>query len=824
MEVFRLFGSIGVDTRDAQEALDDVRRSGQRAGDDIQNNTGRKFSQFGKSSAVIFGAIAGAAQAAFQKIISVVSSTVSSAIKRVDTLNNSTRVFRNMGFGADEITRAMKALDKSISGLPTPLDAAVKGVQVLAATSGDLEGAQKVYKALNDGILAFGGTAEQVDGAILQLSQRPLDGPLDAETWNSLMENGLTPVLAAIAKESGMSMGKLKEAFGEGKLTVADFNDMLVKMDQEGGGGMASLEKQARDATSGISTGWSNMQTAITRGVAKIIEAIGSDNISSAISAIGKAFEGALTFISQTIDYVQEHKDVFSTMAAGIMGVVGAIAVFRAVNMAKDVMGVVSAFRTGKDAVASYQASTKAATAVQAALNAVMNANPISIIILAIAALVAALIWFFTQTETGRQIFSDFMSFLSSAWQALSSTLSGVWDAITAAVNGAISWIANFIGQSVAAIQATWNTVWGGISAFFSAVWNGMLATLQFIWNALLAFLTIAVGIPLAIINTLLLQPLLALWNIVWNAISSAFTAVWNFMVAFLTPVVDFIKNAISAALYFLSSVWSAVWNTIKTVFTTVWNAIKAFLTPIINGIKNTITTVFNAIKTTISNVFNAIKTTISTVWDTIKSIVSTAINNLKTNISNIFNAIKSTAVSIWNGIKSAIEGPINKAKDIVKKAIDAIKKFFSFRISWPKIPLPHFSIKPSGWQIGDLLKGKIPSLGVDFYAKGGILTAPTIFGLNGNRAMVGGEAGREAVLPLDRENLGMIGDGIAETMDKNDTAIMAALLEEVKLLRKENRELKVILDSGELVGAVRKKIDKALQKDATLRERGLTV
>lgn len=93
---------------------------------------------------------------------------------------------------------------------------------------------------------------------------------------------------------------------------------------------------------------------------------------------------------------------------------------------------------------------------------------------------------------------------------------------------------------------------------------------------------------------------------------------------------------------------------------------------------------------------------------------------------------------------------PVNTAKNAINSAINAIKGFFNFSISWPHIPLPHFSISPAGWQIGDLLKGSIPSLGISWYAKGGVMTSPTIFGYSGNNLLAGGEAGPEAIAPVD--------------------------------------------------------------------------
>ena len=113
--------------------------------------------------------------------------------------------------------------------------------------------------------------------------------------------------------------------------------------------------------------------------------------------------------------------------------------------------------------------------------------------------------------------------------------------------------------------------------------------------------------------------------------------------------------------------------------------------------------------------------------------------DKIKAGASALLDAIKNT----FGKIKSAITAPIKAAVDFVKKMIDKIKSFFSFKVSLPKIKLPHFSIKPKGWKLGDLLKGSIPSLGIDWYANGGIFNSPSVIGV--------GEAGAEAVIPIDR-------------------------------------------------------------------------
>ena len=82
------------------------------------------------------------------------------------------------------------------------------------------------------------------------------------------------------------------------------------------------------------------------------------------------------------------------------------------------------------------------------------------------------------------------------------------------------------------------------------------------------------------------------------------------------------------------------------------------------------------------------------------------------------------------NGIKERFMAPITALKEKIKSIVDKIKGFFSFKISKPNIPMPHFRITPAGWKLGDLLKGTIPSLGISWYDKGGIFTKPNVIGV----------------------------------------------------------------------------------------------
>ncbi len=238
-----------------------------------------------------------------------------------------------------------------------------------------------------------------------------------------------------------------------------------------------------------------------------------------------------------------------------------------------------------------------------------------------------------------------------------------------------------------------------------------------------------------------------------------------------------------------------AVWNAINW-----WNLGKGLISGIAKGISgmggslvNTAKNLFNSLKNNVSNIFNNIKNVIQSPIFSAKTKVLAIIGELQNGVRVGFNFIKSHASSVWNGIKSAIMSPMSAAANFVKAIISKIKGFFNFKISWPHIPLPHFNIKPNGWNVGDLLKGKIPSLGVKWYAQAMdnpmILDAPTIFGMSNGQMLGAGEAGAEVVAGRDTL-MKMINQASNNRADE----ILEALHRIIALLSDEDRMHDIIV------------------------------
>ena len=124
--------------------------------------------------------------------------------------------------------------------------------------------------------------------------------------------------------------------------------------------------------------------------------------------------------------------------------------------------------------------------------------------------------------------------------------------------------------------------------------------------------------------------------------------------------------------------------------------------------------------------------------WQTWKEIWSTG-----------FDVIDKLTGGKLTGVKNKFWNKFEEIKNVVKNALDAVKRFAG---EWPtpKIKIPHFQISPPGWSIGDLVKGSIPRLSVNWHAKGAILNRPTVINRSGNTIDVAGEAGPEAVTPIE--------------------------------------------------------------------------
>lgn len=355
----------------------------------------------------------------------------------------------------------------------------------------------------------------------------------------------------------------------------------------------------------------------------------------------------------------------------------------------------------------------------------------------AIALIIAIVMNWGKIVEWLKGVWGGLSTWFSNLWQGIKDTISNVWQGISDFFVGMWQGIVNTAAAIFTPIIQVFQVIFMTIQAVIEGIWLVITSILKAAWDIIVA------------LASFIFTPIIELFAGIWNAISGVITTVWNFIAGFLGGIWNAISGVAMTVFSAIAGFFSGIWNAISGVITSVWSGIVGFLSGIWNTISGVATGVFSAIASFLSGIWNGISSVISSVWGAITGTISSVINGISNIISNVFNAIKGTAVSIWNGIKNAIVSPIEEAKNTISNIIDAIKGFFSgLSFKLPKFdmpPMPHFSIQGKF----SLSPPSVPSLGVDWYAKGGILTKPTIFGMNGNTPMGGGEAGKEAVAPL---------------------------------------------------------------------------
>ena len=445
-----------------------------------------------------------------------------------------------------------------------------------------------------------------------------------------------------------------------------------------------------------------NLQASAETAIMKIIDSFGKKQLTDSINKLGDVTVKALNQVKKVIDFVKSNGGAFKALSVGILATVAAFKAMQAIN------AIVKTMQT-------FNSLTKIGTGIQAAFNAVMGMNPYVIIAAAIAGLVAGLVYFFTQTKTGQKIVQDVTKSIQTAWQNVKNFLTPIFQSIGDAAKN---------------------------------VWNGMVNTLTPIIDTIkrvfqLGFMTVVSIIQgIWLIITTIFQTSFNIWNAIFTNIGNAFKAIWTGIQGFIQPILATIVNVVSTG-------FNAIVTTVSTV-----------LAPIVSFVGN----VWNSVKSVTSSVLNAVKSVVSNIWNGIKSTITNVVNAVKSVVSSGWNAVKSVTSSVWGGIKSAMVKPVEAAKNTISGIVSEIKGFFSnMHLSIPKISLPampHFSIS-GGF---DLKKMTVPHLNVKWYAKGAVFKKPTLF--NGPTGVSGaGEAGPEAMLPLNKSTLSMIGDQISKNM-----------------------------------------------------------
>lgn len=409
------------------------------------------------------------------------------------------------------------------------------------------------------------------------------------------------------------------------------------------------------------------------------------------VNLIGIAFESISGFIrdaseslSKFTSWLKDSPLALDALKSAVVGITSAWAGYKAVlAVIKGIETIRNAtlaitnglmlaqfVRTGAltAAEAANAAATMGASGAFGIFNAVLSANPIGLIVTAVAALTAALVWFFTQTETGQQIWSSFVEWIKQAWIGIADFFVNLWSSIS---EGAILLWEGVVAAWTAYIESL-KAMWTAVVTFFSDLWVSIQEAASTAWTL----------ITTAIMTVV--QPFIDGFMNIWNNISNGLTLIWEGIKMIFQGVWEVIKSIFLGAILIiidlvtgnfnqLGADLSLIWEGIKNGISLIWEGIKTYFSGVVDAIVGYGIAVFENFSATLSTIWEFIKSAASVAWEWIKSTVSSLITGLVEGAQNIWNSFTSFLSSLWEGIKSTASSAWETLKSSVLSIINSL-------------------------------------------------------------------------------------------------------------------------------------------------------
>ena len=662
IEMARNGASIG----DIKKQFPAIAQAATAAGADIKVTAGvvqESMNIWGKSldspqqAAAILVQTANASNASIedmQQALATIGGPAGQAGMSMQVTSEAIGLLTNKGFSA---AQASMDLGHAITQMMAPSAVAKKAMNDLGISFTDAQGKMKKFPD------------------ILRELNQALDGLNPAEKAQKLKAmfgasgaQAILPLLDSVknktndTKVSWDAYAKAQEkAAGSTKKSTQSLKDQANEMQKNVGSSIEQLGGNWESLRNKSMKSFQGVNGSLIQNANQIMQWATTSN--SGIAQFTRGFIGLSPSIGAATTsvglFLRNAKTIAGTLSGGITGIS---------NFIKVGVGIVQVASGAKTATAAFGAlaeSSKLAAVAQWAFNSAILANPITWIVVGIAAVVAALALFFTKTKTGQQMWASFVNWLKDAWQSLVQVAQTVWNAIVQAFTSYVSFV---------------KSVWSGIGSFFTGLWQGIVKAAQVIWNGLVFIfrtvysLSMAVWRPIIAFFRNLWTGIIAVAKVLWNGLVIIFRTVYSLSMAVWRPIVSFFKN---------------LWQKLLIVTRVVWNAIRLYISTIFKNIQTVIKTGMDIIKTVVSAGWKILSTITSAAWKTIHTVIRTYLSAISGLIkagmdlihgdwSGAWNAIKGVAQTVWNGIKSVVQVGINAVQSIVRTAMNAVKVVFS--------------------------------------------------------------------------------------------------------------------------------------------------
>lgn len=465
------------------------------------------------------------------------------------------------------------------------------------------------------------------------------------DAWDSFNEtlslallptlDALTPIISGLIDQ----MADWGESAGKAVSNVVKYFQDLFKKMQESGTTLAFLE--AWDSIKSIF----GSLTSVIGNVINSLLGINEETVKNktSIDSVAKSiavFAGKLSEVAKNIaDFlkkISESETAMNVLKGTLVVITSAFAAFK---VAKGILGIINAFKT-------IGTVAKLAMGPVKALFGLIIANPFVAIVVAIAAVVAGLVYFFTQTETGKEVWQSFVDFLSQSIEAIKQFFAGLG-----------TWFSELWTSIVEGTKSIWN----GITEFFSGLWNGIVTIVTTVFTTIASAVT---GAYNWFITTF--QPLISFYQSIFNLIGSIINLAFQAILAIIRGAYQLVVNAWQG----LSAWFGGIFNAVKSVVSTVFSAIGSFA----SSAWGVVSSIWSVVSGFFSGIFNSVRNVVSSVFSSIGGFASSAWSR----ISGVFGAVGSFFSGVFNSAKNAVSGVFSAFGGFASNAYNAITGVFS--------------------------------------------------------------------------------------------------------------------------------------------------
>ena len=423
--------------------------------------------RFSTAFAAKIGVISGITQQVFSSVTRIITDQLGDAVTRADTLERFPKVMEQMGYSASVADKAIRKLVAGVENVPTPLNEVVTGTQQLVAVTRDVDKASDWALAVSDAMLSNSASAEKAQLATYQFLQVLQKGKPVGDDWRSIMEAApgvMLELAEAMGYTSAVMGGDFYTAFQQGKISVDDVMDVLVKMDKEGLNGMDSLKSRAETAAGGIETSMTIMKQSISNAIRDIILEIGTDNIKNAVNGIKDVLVNIVNTIGNIVKFIISNWAILEPIFTFITSFLGTMmAIFAAQKVFNGLTAIFS----------------------------LIMSNPIVAVIGAIAFAIAELIIHFDEIKaTVESVFGFIGEVIGNFANWVNETFQGIWDFVTG--------IFSNIGQFFAGVWDNITRIFVNVGTYIGEAVSGAFRSVV---NGILSFVEGFINTPINILN-----------------------------------------------------------------------------------------------------------------------------------------------------------------------------------------------------------------------------------------------------------------------------------------------------------------------------------